>query len=187
MSIVWFLVLHVVPTISFRFTFQIPPFYPPAPLRQIELNLIVKYKLSYPKNTKRHYISNIQWKQYINTKTRWILRSFLPLWFLAHADLLISWVSLLLRVRAASSWPSKEQTWACLVWSSCARRSLLVTAVVASSRTFWSSRCTDCSSTRTSSYLAGKRREREKHIFNNYLRKSCYRWLTHHDNICTIL
>lgn len=70
----------------------------------------------------------------------------------SDSNLLTSWDSLLLRVWAASSWPSKEHTWACLVWSSWLRRSLLFTAALASSWTIWSSLCTDWSSTRTSSF-----------------------------------
>lgn len=70
----------------------------------------------------------------------------------SDSNLLTSWDSLLLRVRAASSWPSKEHTWACLVWSSWLRRSLLFTAALASSWTIWSSLCTDWSSPRTSSF-----------------------------------
>lgn len=75
------------------------------------------------------------------------------------ADLLTSWESLLLRVWAASSCPSKEHIWACLVWNSWVRRSLLVMAAWASSRTLWSSLCMDCSSPRTSSYFRGKKEE----------------------------
>lgn len=69
-----------------------------------------------------------------------------------NADLLTSWVSLLFRVREESSCPSKEQTCACLVWSSWDRRCLADTAAWVCSWTLWSSLSKAWSSTRDRSY-----------------------------------